>query len=104
MHKLGIIHRHGVEFVSFQLLGKAKKWWRSLHGVQIFYCWTHFHSLFLEQYVSRTLKDHKKDEFMGLEQGGMFVSSYEAKFYVFSRYATQLVTTKDERIQIFIRD
>lgn len=54
--------------------------------------------------MSRTLKDHKKDEFMGLEQGGMFVSSYEAKFYVFSRYATQLVTTKDERIQIFIRD
>ncbi|KAH0773664.1 hypothetical protein KY290_010801 [Solanum tuberosum] len=43
LHKLGIVHQHGVEFVSFQLQ---------------------------EKYVPRTLRDHRKDEFMALEQGG----------------------------------
>lgn len=37
--------------------------------------WTQFHSLFLEKYVPRTLRDRKKDEFMALEQGGMTVAS-----------------------------
>ena len=32
----------------------------------------------------------------------MNVDAYEAKFYVQSRYATQLVTTEEERIQLFV--
>jgi len=40
--------------------------------------WTQFHALFPEKYVPRTLRDHKKDEFMALEEGGMCVASYEA--------------------------
>ncbi|KAH0743076.1 hypothetical protein KY290_031069 [Solanum tuberosum] len=72
LHKLGIVHPHGVEFVTFQLQ---------------------------EKYVPRTLRDHKKDEFMALEQGGMSVAAYEAKFHALSRYATQLVTTEEERIR-----
>uniref|UniRef100_M1BMB4 'chromo' domain containing protein n=1 Tax=Solanum tuberosum TaxID=4113 RepID=M1BMB4_SOLTU len=38
----------------------------------------------------------QKDEFMALEQGGMTVASYEAKFHALSRYATQLVTTEED--------
>ncbi|WMV33519.1 hypothetical protein MTR67_026904 [Solanum verrucosum] len=64
-------------------------------------------SLFLDtgcyKYVPRTLRDCKKDEFMVLEQGGMIVAAYEAKFHTLSRYATQLVTTVEERIWLFIR-
>ena len=59
--------------------------------------WTQFHALFLEKYVPRTSRDHKKDEFMSLKQGGMTVAAYEAKFHALSRYATQLVTTEEER-------
>ncbi|KAK4721450.1 hypothetical protein R3W88_011683 [Solanum pinnatisectum] len=29
LHKLGIVHQHGVEFVSFQLQDEAKQWWRA---------------------------------------------------------------------------
>ncbi|WMV58961.1 hypothetical protein MTR67_052346 [Solanum verrucosum] len=29
LHKLGIVHQHGVEFVTFQLQGEAKQWWRA---------------------------------------------------------------------------
>ncbi|KAH0745921.1 hypothetical protein KY285_007578 [Solanum tuberosum] len=76
LHKLGIVHQHGVEFVSFQLQ---------------------------EKYVPKTLRDRKKDRVMASEQGGMSVAAYEAKFHALSRYATQLVTTEEERIWLFIR-
>ncbi|WMV26670.1 hypothetical protein MTR67_020055 [Solanum verrucosum] len=65
--------------------------------------WTQFHALFLEKYVFRTLRDRKKDKFMTLEQGGMFVAAYEVKFHALSRYATQLVTTEEERICLFVK-
>ena len=29
LHKLGIVHQHGVEFVSFHFQGEAKQWWRA---------------------------------------------------------------------------
>ncbi|KAH0746217.1 hypothetical protein KY285_007874 [Solanum tuberosum] len=76
LHKLGIVHQHGVEFVNFQLQ---------------------------EKYVPRTLRDRNKDEFLALEQGGMFVASYEAMFHEFSRYVKRLVTTEEERICLFIK-
>ncbi|WMV40750.1 hypothetical protein MTR67_034135 [Solanum verrucosum] len=76
LHKLGIMHQHGVEF---------------------------FHALFLEKFVPQTLRDHKKDEFMSLKQGGMTVAAYEAKFHSLSRCATQLVTIEKERIRLFIK-
>lgn len=57
----------------------------------------------LEKYVPRTLRDRKKDESMALERGGMYVAAYEAKFHVLSRYDTQLVTTEEERIRLFVK-
>ncbi|WMV09159.1 hypothetical protein MTR67_002544 [Solanum verrucosum] len=64
---------------------------------------TQFDALFLEKYVPRTLRDRKKDKFMALEQGGMSVAAYEAKFHALSRYTTQLATTKEEGIRLFIK-
>ncbi|WMV40756.1 hypothetical protein MTR67_034147, partial [Solanum verrucosum] len=64
---------------------------------------TQFHALFLEKYVPQTLRDHKKDEFMALKQGGMIVAAYEAKFHSLSRHATQLVTIENERICLFVK-
>ena len=29
LHKMGIVERFGVEFVSYQFQGNAKMWWRS---------------------------------------------------------------------------
>ena len=43
--------------------------------------WTQFHALFLEKYLPKTLRYRKKDEFIALEQGGMSVDAYEAKFH-----------------------
>ncbi|KAH0669381.1 hypothetical protein KY285_023539 [Solanum tuberosum] len=40
---------------------------------------------------------------MALEQGGISVAAYEAKFHALSRYATQLVTIEEERIRLFVK-
>ena len=40
---------------------------------------------------------------MASEQGGMYVTSYEAKFHDLSRYDMQLVTKQEERITLLIR-
>ncbi|TMX03311.1 hypothetical protein EJD97_017098 [Solanum chilense] len=65
LYELGIVHQYGIEFVSFQLK---------------------------EKYVTRTLRDLKKDEFMALEKGGMSEAAYEAKFLGLLRHSVQLVT------------
>ena len=45
----------------------------------------------------------KKYECMDLEKGGMFLAPYKAKFHAFSRYATQFVTTEEQRIRLFMQ-
>lgn len=40
---------------------------------------------------------------MALEQGGMTLVAYEGKFHALSRYVTQLVTSEEERIRLFVR-
>ena len=81
-----------VEFVSFPLQGEEKQWWRDYmecrSSILPLLTWTQFHVLFLEEYVPRTLRDRKKDEFMELEQSSVFVSVDEAKFQDLSKYAT----------------
>lgn len=53
--------------------------------------------------MPRTLRDHKKDKFMDMEQIGMAVDAYESNFHALSRYATQFVTTKEDRIRLFVK-
>ena len=57
LQKLGIDHKHGVEFIPFQLEGEPPVVER-LYGVQIIslspLTWTKFHALFLEKYVPRS--------------------------------------------------
>ncbi|WMV25314.1 hypothetical protein MTR67_018699 [Solanum verrucosum] len=57
-----------------------------------------------DKYVPRTWRDHKKDEFMALEKDGMIMVAYEANFHDLSRYATQLVTTEEERFGYLLGD
>ena len=65
--------------------------------------WASFSSLFMEQYIPRTLRDRKRDEFLSLEQGRMSITAYEAKFCALSRYDTQLCFSPQERIRRFMK-
>ena len=65
--------------------------------------WASFSNLFMEKYIPWTLRDRRRDEFLSLEQGKMFVAAYEAKFHALSRYATQLCFSPQERIRRFVK-
>lgn len=45
----------------------------------------------------------KKDEFLALGQGNMYIEVYEAKFHALSGYATQLHGTKDESTWLSVK-
>ena len=67
-------------------------WWRSYVECQQAQAppmtWASFSSLFMEEYIPRSLRDKRRDEFLILEHGRMSVAAYEAKFRALSRYAT----------------
>ena len=67
LHKMGIVERFGVEFVTYQFQGNAKMWWRSHVECQPTEAppmtWASFSSLFMEKYIPPTLRDRKRDEF-----------------------------------------
>ena len=60
LHKMGIVERFGVEFVSYQFQGNTKMWWRSHIECQQIEAppmtWASFSSLFMEKYIPRTLR------------------------------------------------
>ena len=70
LHKMGIVERFGVEFVTYQFQGNTKMWWRSHIECQPIEAppmtWASFSSLFMEKYIPRTLRDRKRDEFLSL--------------------------------------
>ena len=107
LHKMGIVERFGVEFVSYQFQGNAKMWWRSHVECQPAQAppmtWASFSSLFMEKYIPGTLRDRRRDEFLSLEQGRMTVTTYEARFRALSRYATQLCFSPQEWIRRFVK-
>ena len=98
LHKMGIVERFSVEFVTYQFQGNAKMWWRSYVECQPAQTppmtWASFSSLFMEKYIPRILRDRKRDEFLSLEHGSMSVTAYEAKFRALSQYATLLQSTR----------
>lgn len=106
LHKLGTIYQHRVKFVSFKHQGEDKQWRRAYTGCRsstlLPLTWTQFHALFLVKYVPRTLRDYKKNQFMPLEQVATSVAAYESKLNALSRYSSQLMTTEEERICLFI--
>ena len=107
LHKMGIVERFGIEFVTYQFQGNAKMWWRSYVECQPAQAppmtWASFSSLFMEKYIPRTLRDRRRDEFLSLEQGRMSITTYEPKFRALSRYATHLCFSPQERIRRFVK-
>lgn len=105
---MGIMEKHSVEFITFQLQGNAKKLWRdyvecwSLALPSL--SWNWFYALFIEKYMPHTLCNEKKNEFLALEQGSRSISDYKNKFHSFSRYATQLLGNEEEIICLFMKD
>lgn len=107
LHKMGIIQQQRFEFVTFLQEKDAKQ----QQGVYVecqslilpLSTWKKFHALFIEKYMSCTLRNCKKDELFAVERGDMLVAAYEAKFYALPHNVTQLLATEKERIRRYVK-
>ena len=58
--------------------------------------WEFFQNEFKKKYVVRRYLDKKKREFLDLRQGNKSVAEYEREFVYLSKYARDIVPTKEE--------
>ncbi|XP_060171505.1 uncharacterized protein LOC132602743 [Lycium barbarum] len=67
----------------------AKTWWRYYVESRPVgsppLTWPQFHQVFLDKYVPRPLREQRKEEFTHLQQRGMSVAEYEARFLFLAR-------------------
>ena len=59
--------------------------------------WRQFKEAFYKKYLPDNVRRQKVGEFVRLEQGDITVAQYEAKFTELSRFAPQLITTKEKK-------
>ncbi|XP_058217051.1 uncharacterized protein LOC131327951 [Rhododendron vialii] len=108
-----------VGIVVVQLVGEAGEWWESVlesrkdtrraarTATQVDepdvenLTWVEFEALFEEQYFPETSREQLRDQFEKLEQGSMIVSEYAQKFQSLSRFAPELVATKERKCRRF---
>ncbi|XP_070048998.1 uncharacterized protein [Nicotiana tomentosiformis] len=101
-----ILESHGVYFTSFQLEGRARRWWQSYLLRRPAFSppmtWDQFTRLLLDSYVPPSQKEELRCQLEQLEQGQMFVTDYEARFFELSRHALMILPTDAERVWRFI--
>ncbi|KAL5781458.1 hypothetical protein ACOSP7_006487 [Xanthoceras sorbifolium] len=81
----------------------AYQWWTSI--VQTVRpeerTWEFFQKEFRRKYVGRIYIENMKREFMNLKQRQMTVTEYEREFIKLSKYATEMVTTEENKCRRF---
>ncbi|XP_070040667.1 uncharacterized protein [Nicotiana tomentosiformis] len=96
---------HGVDFTTFQLEGRARRWWQSyLLGRPAGsppVTWGEFTQLFLDRYIPPSKKEELWYKFGQFEQGRMSVTDYEERFSESSRHALMILPTDVERVRRF---
>lgn len=106
LHNLGLVESHGV-YTTFQMVGPAKQWWRdyisSRPAGSPSLSWSQFTQVFLDKFVPRSEREHKRAEFESLQQKGISVAEYEVKFHALARHASMILPTKDERVRRFVK-
>ncbi|XP_070020525.1 uncharacterized protein [Nicotiana sylvestris] len=101
-----ILESHGVDFTTFQLEGKAHRWWQSY----IFgrpagsppLTWGQFTQLILDRYIPPSKREELRYQFEYLEQCQMSVTDYKARFSELYRHALMILPTDAERVQRFV--
>ncbi|XP_070036147.1 uncharacterized protein [Nicotiana tomentosiformis] len=101
-----ILGSHGVDFTTFQLEGRAHRWWKSyllgrLTGSPPM-TWSQFIQLFLYRYIPPSQREELRYKFEHLEQGQMSVTDYETRFSGLSCHALMILPTDAERVRRFV--
>ncbi|XP_070003507.1 uncharacterized protein [Nicotiana sylvestris] len=79
LHNMRILESHGVDFTTFQLEGRARRW-----------------------YIPPSEREELWYQFEHLEQGQMYVIDYEARFSELSRHVLMILPTDVERVRRFV--
>ena len=53
----------------------------------------------MEQYYPQTERDARREEFLRLYQGSLFVAQYESHFTDLSRHALYMVDTEEKKVR-----
>ncbi|XP_070036998.1 uncharacterized protein [Nicotiana tomentosiformis] len=89
-----------------EMIGSAKRWWRDYMLTRPAgspeLTWDQFSELFLEKFISFTLREDYHKLFKRLQQGSMIVTQYETRFVDLARYAIILLPTEREKVRKFI--
>ncbi|XP_019225152.1 PREDICTED: uncharacterized protein LOC109206748 [Nicotiana attenuata] len=103
---MGILESNGVDFATFQLKGKARRWWQayllSRPAGLLLLTWDQFTHLFLEKYIPPSERGELRGQFERLRRGHMSVTDYEARFTDFSLHEAIILPTDAERVRRFI--
>jgi hypothetical protein len=89
-----------------QLRGAAQSWWESYlatHADPEAITWEEFRESFCRYHVPEGLMIVKKEEFLALKQGSLYVSEYRDRFLQLSRYAHEDVNTDAKKQYKFMR-
>ncbi|XP_070044819.1 uncharacterized protein [Nicotiana tomentosiformis] len=105
LRNMGIVETNGVDFAAFQMTGFAKKWWRDYlltrPARSPALTWDQFSQLFINRFLTITLREERRRQFERLQQGGMTVTQYETHFLDLARHAILLLPTERERVRRF---
>ena len=72
-------NRERVLYASGRMVGTAAAWWdvyTAAHNVPNTITWQEFRAKFREDHIPKGLMKLKRQEFLGLKQGGMSVTEY----------------------------
>jgi hypothetical protein len=106
LHTAQCDDREKVLYGPRPLRGAAQSWWESYLATQAnpdTITWEEFRDSFRQYHVPTGLMTVKKEEFLALKQGSMFVSEYRDRFLQLSRYAPEDVNTDAKRQYRFLR-
>lgn len=102
---VGTPAEYQVEFAAYKFQGEVDYWWdsikarRDVAGMN----WEEFTEVFYNHYFRESTRQAKMEEFVQLQQKGMTVEQYAAKFLELSRFAPDFVSTEGGKTRRFER-
>jgi hypothetical protein len=106
LHTAQCNDREKVLYGPCLLRGATQSWWEfylTTHADPEAITWVEFRDNFRSYHVPEGLMIVRKEEFLALKQGPLFVSEYRDKFLHLSRYAPEDVNTDAKRQYCFFK-
>lgn len=106
LYNMRILESHEVDFATFQLESRARRWWKSYllcrPADSAPMTWDMFTCIFLDRYIPPSQREELRFQFEQLQHGQMSATDYETRFSELSRHALMILPTEAERVRRFV--